>query len=250
MIISSTQNDKVKRLVKLQDKRFRKEAELAVVEGDKFVKEAVAAGQVTEVYISENFKGSFKHPSLEAIALSDPVFRKVSKEITPQGILAVVKTDGLKCSYRPSGNFLVLDRIQDPSNMGAIIRSAAAANFKDVYLIDCVDVFNSKTIQASAGNIFKLKYRNISVGEIPAGENVMLVVADMEGVPIQTFKAKPNKLYGLVVGNEGKGVSGHVRAICSDVVKIEMDNGVESLNAAVAASIIMFKIKEETNVRS
>jgi len=237
LVISSNSNDKIKLLKKLHDKKFRRENFVAIIEGEKFVKEAMALGVVMEVFASKSYTGSIKANFI----LTDPIFKEVSQEVTPQGILATVDTEGLEFKEdNVTGHFLVLEHIQDPGNLGALIRSAAAFNFRRIYMIDCVDVFNNKTIQASAGNIFKVRYKNIKINEIPTAQNIHLIASDMKGIKLNEFRAYEGIYYGLVIGNEGQGVSTELKARCAASVSIPMSNEVESLNAAVAGSIIMF----------
>lgn len=241
-MITSTKNDVVKELIKLQQKKYRKQNSLAIIEGQKFVLEALKLGFVKQIFASQTF---LLNNSLdcEAVVLADNVFAQISTLTTPQGILATIKTDSLQMSdenaKQPSTNFLVLDRLQDPANMGAIVRSAVAFGFLNIFVIDCADIFSAKSLQASVGTILKIKYKDIKQEQIPTGDGIILVAAHMNG---QTdYKVPTGKTIGIVVGNEGSGVNEELLKKANVKMSIAMKNDVDSLNAAVAASLIMHK---------
>ena len=143
----------------------------------------------------------------------------------------------------PNGNYLVLDELQDPGNVGTLIRSALGANFLDIYLLNSVNISNEKLIRSSMGAIFKTKIYQVSKDEFISNYkkwNKPLYVCDMDGENI--YKTHISNNAGIVVGNEGNGVSAEIRGISTGSISIPMKNGLESLNAGVSGSIIMYHL--------
>ena len=137
---------------------------------------------------------------------------------------------------------MILDNIQNPDNFGAIMRTALATNFKQIFVINSVDEYNSKVLRASMGNQFKLNIVHINYEDV---KNLFLsadlFVMSMEGENL--FKIKYiSKNTGFVIGNEGNGVSLQMRKKIKNTLSIPMENGIESLNASVSASIVMYHI--------
>ena len=136
----------------------------------------------------------------------------------------------------------MLDGINDPGNIGTMIRSAEAFGFKDVILMpDTVDVYNEKSLRASMGSIFRLNIINMSYRDVDRLKPIYKILsADMVGIDVTAFK-KDSKII-LAIGNEANGLSQNMREITDDFIKIPMEGEIESLNAAIAASIIMNRL--------
>lgn len=238
MLISSKANPTVKHVSSLAEKKFRKEFGEFLVEGIKAVDECISSGaEIVKVICTENL--AEKYP--EALTVTEQVFGYISTEKTPQGVIAVVKTPQNEL-VGPDGGCLLLDRIQDPGNIGTIIRTANAAGYKDIYLVNCVDPFSPKAVRASMGGIF---YVNLYFGTYEevfgALKGVKIITADMNGEDV--FKFASPKTYCLCIGNEGNGVSEEVESRSDYTVKVPMRETCESLNAAVSAGIIMYALK-------
>ena len=150
MVITSKSNPLIKEILKLYDKKFRKEYGQYIVEGIKPVQECIAAGcKVKKVICSEELSGQFDN----ATVVSRTVFECISFEKTPQGVLAIVEIP--KTSLRaPTDSCLLLDCLQDPGNLGTIIRTANAAGYREIYLINCTDPYSPKSVRASMSGIF------------------------------------------------------------------------------------------------
>ena len=134
---------------------------------------------------------------------------------------------------------MLLDGVADPANVGAIIRTAVAAGYEELYLVDCADAFSPKSVRASMSGVFFAKLMQGTREELLAAlEGVSLIAADMNGENVFTFRA-PEK-YCLCIGSEANGLSDRLRAAASYTVKIPMDARTESLNAAVSAGILMY----------
>ena len=239
MIITSKSNPIIKEIVKLNDKKYRREAGLYLVEGTKPVNECITAGgEVEKVVCTEKLSENYDNP----IVVSEEVFGAISSEKTPQGVIAVVKMpqNSLKS---PKNSCILLDRLQDPGNLGTIIRTANAAGYREIYLIQCTDPYSPKAVRASMSGIFFTQIYQGGEEEIfKALSGVPLISADMHGENIFDFKA-PSK-FCLCIGNEGSGLKDVIKNKSDFKVKIPMSETCESLNAAVSAGIAMYVLKE------
>jgi TrmH family RNA methyltransferase len=240
MVITSKSNELIKKISSLQDKKFRKKYGEYLVEGIKPVNECISAGkEVTCVVCTPELESSFKG----AVVVSEELFKYISSELTPQGVMAVVKIPDIKV-VPPEGSCILLDKLQDPGNLGTIIRTANAAGYNDIYLINCTDPFSPKAVRASMSGIF---FVNLHVGSseevFNALTGVPIIAADMDGEDIFAFT--PPKKYCLCIGNEGNGISEEVKAQAAFTVKIPMRSSCESLNAAVSAAISMYTLKNK-----
>lgn len=240
MIITSRSNQLVKNILSLREKKYRRERGEYVVEGLKPVREAVASGRAVRlIVVSESYRGELFLPDLVQI-VSDSVFEKLSEEVTPQGILAVLALEEEKL-VPPAGNCLLLDGISDPGNLGTILRTANAAGFEDIYLIGCADAYSPKCVRASMSGIFFVRVRSGGAEEVLSVlSDIPLLCADMDGEDVFSFE--PPQRFCLVIGNEANGVSERVRSACSQTVKIPMRETCESLNAGVSAGILMYAL--------
>lgn len=165
--------------------------------------------------------------------------------VTPQGVLCVAEFKKQDKAV-PNGNFLVLDTLQDPGNVGTLIRTSVACNFSAVFLVDCVHVTNPKLIRSSVGAVFNQKIYEMSKEEFVKFailNNLPLAKCDMNGENI--FTKKFEKPIGIVVGNEGQGVSEEISKLSKISLSIPMKGNIESLNAGVSGSIIMYQIAKE-----
>ena len=239
-MITSRQNGLVKRLRALKDKKNRDTAGEYVVEGAKSVREAIACGgKVVLTAATESGAALIRDLNLEPEILSDDVFSSVSEEVSPQGVLAVLK--------KPSENLtelhekcVLLDGVSDPANIGAIIRSAAAFGFNTVLIADGADAYSNKAVRASMGGIFRVKVFSETREDLLRTIKVPFVVADMNGENL--YVADIPQAFCLVIGNEAHGVSKELKAKATKTVSIPMQNGMESLNAAVSAGIVMYAL--------
>lgn len=248
-IISSTDNKMVKEARSLNDKKFRRELGKFLVDGEKLVNEIVCGAGVAEKIFVDSTKLSefdyiLKKFDGRVIPVTQKVMASLSENNTPQGIIAEVKMKetGL---FSPELNepILILDRIQDPGNMGTIIRTATATGIKTIVLIDCADAFSPKVIRSSSGGVFYLDIFRMTENEIASfckNHNIELLVADMAGENI--FNADIlNKNFALVIGNEGQGVSEYFKTN-GRILSLPMKPLMESLNAGVSASVLMYTL--------
>ncbi len=231
----------------LKNKKFRKSNGIFLVEGEKFCADILK--QKIEILCTittnKNLKG---YPNIALV--SEQVLSSLATTKTNQNILCVCKIN--PCEIASVGNSLVLDNLQDPGNVGTLIRSAMAFNFKDVYLINCADVYSEKVIRASAGTALSARVHIVNFEEFTSNKQKIaenFLSADMFGTPLSEIRLPKSKI-AVIIGNEGNGVSKEFLTLANKKVSIPMFNGVESLNAGVAGSIIMQKISEVKNVRS
>ncbi len=243
MIYSSKQNALIKKIASLKDKKGRREHGLYIVEGVKMVTEAIKYGQdISYIVLSEKCDLAFDS-SAEILTVTEQVFAYLSDEATPQGVLAVLKIPNLS-KKTPSGNAIILDGIQDPGNMGTIIRTATACGYNDIYLLSCVDAYSPKAVRSSMSGIYFVNAIKCGVEDIKSLlEGYEIIVADFGGKNL--FEYKPNDKYAIVIGNEGNGVSDLVKVMADTVLTIPMDSKIESLNASIACALMMYNLKKE-----
>lgn len=240
--IISLQNELIIHAKKLQDKKYRKQYNKCLLEGEKLIKEAILSNiKIEMIFIEEGKCYNFiSNLNCEKYIVTNKIIKHLSKSVSPQGIVAVIDTNYQIKSI--SNNCLILDNIQNPDNLGAIIRTAVATNFTKIYTINCVDVFNEKVLRASMGTAFKTEVIEIDYQFVNQLKNEYSVYyADMQGVDIFSIN-KFDKNIAIVIGNEGNGISQEVRKLVNKTLSIPMQNNVESLNASVSASIIMYQI--------
>ena len=212
------------------------------------VRECLKSGfEVERIIVEESFYKSEAYAEFsatETVCVSDDIFRFLSDEKTPQGVLCRVKIpqNGMK---KPQESCIFLDGVSDPGNVGAIIRSANAAGYNEIYLAeDCADPFSPKAVRASMSGIFFTKLYQGSREEIlSVFSDTEILVADMGGENVFSFHAP--KKFVLVIGNEANGVSKTVEERATHTVKIPMSDTQESLNAAVSAGILMYLLKKD-----
>lgn len=243
-IISSVKNPLIVNIKKIKENFNGK----LFLENPKTIEEAYLQNISFDIcLIDEQKKESIlqKFPflnNLNIVLVKENVLKSLSDTKSPQGVVVVANIKPLALK-KPQDNFLVLENLQDPGNLGTIIRSARGTNFKDIYLINCVSPYNQKVVRSTMGAIFSQNlYFFRSTREFldfAKNANLSLCVADMTGENLFGYK-KPNTNFGIVIGNEGAGVSEEMKSASNYAVSIPMKNGLESLNAGVACSILMY----------
>ena len=241
MEIISVQNEKVKMVASLAQKKYRDKMQLFVCEGQKLIDEALSSGYKMSMFFYTKKEDGLLYNVKEKYRVSEKVMQKMSGLSTGASMLATfIQKDAIKDS---GGRYLVLENIQDAGNFGAIIRSAHACEFLNIYALNCVDMYDIKCLRASMGAIFKVNIINCSLEKFKTLGKKELVCASMEGENIYSSKNKFSASCGVVLGNEGHGVSDALRALCSKTISLPMKAGQESLNVAVSASLIMYAIR-------
>lgn len=242
MVITSKTNKTVAFVASLKNKKARRENSAYVVEGKKMVAEAFAAGKrVKLVMVAESVENEMSFP-IEHITVSDAVFRYVSDEVTPQGVLAVLDIEKKPIS-KADGVCVLLDGISDPGNLGTIFRTVAAVGVKKIYLVNCCDPYSPKTVRSSMSGIFHVDFYECNHEEAFAAlSDVKVFAADMGGTNI--FEINPPDDYCVVVGNEANGISEAVEKRADGIIGIPMSKTSESLNAAVSLAITLYTLTE------
>ncbi len=243
-IITSRQNSLVKLAVSLKEKKNREAENLLLIESEKLVLDAINSGFLPYKIFTLNDKFGAREGDL--VKVTREVMDKITdlKNVQVAAIFHYKFNENIK---KNNGNFLVLDNIQDPNNLGAIIRSAAAFDFKSIYKIGGVDSYNSKVIRSSMGNLFKVSIIESSYDEIDKlAKEKEIFIADLDGESIDKCTFSEGKT-GIVIGNEGNGISDEILNLNLKKINIPMANKVESLNAAVSASVIMYEVMLRRN---
>lgn len=260
-MITSTANAQVKELVRLMKKsRARDEAGVFLVEGPRMTGELTAdpewCRKIRKIYFSESYERRYPaeadklKETCRTELLTDPVFDHVSGTKTPQGILAVVE----RKEYRMAdilgpepgrSHVLVLDNLQDPGNLGTIFRTAEAAGVTGIVLSsDCVDVYNPKVVRSTMGAVLRMPFLYVedlpgTIRELKA-EGILTYAAHLEGE--RTYDEEDyTSGCAFLIGNEGNGLRDEVAACADRRILIPMCGRAESLNAAVAAAVLMFE---------
>ena len=232
-------------------RKHRDQEGLYLIEGEKLVREAIESGQRIKVIAVAESSGLRPDFSEEIVFMEDKLFTKLAQTKTTQGILAVVETrelteeEFLKKTARKSGNVVLLDRLQDPGNIGTIIRTADAAGYSGVMTIKgTADLYSLKIVRAAAGSLFRMPVfsadspsQAVSVLEA-AGKTIFATGFDTD---LYYYDVDMKRNIGLIIGNEGNGISPELMAMAHRIIKIPMDGDIDSLNASVAAGILMYE---------
>lgn len=244
-ILTSAKNPRVLAWRSLRDKKGRDEQDAFLVEGTKMVREALSSGfRVQAVLIREGEDSSFDIPvSVPVYLLPSHIFQSVCDTRTPQGVAAVLSRRVLPIS---GTHFLALDGIQDPGNMGTMIRTADAAGFDGLLLSpDCVDIFSPKVLRATMGSIFRMSFafpESLPSALLELREkDYSILSSQFDGDPFYS-RNNVSSSFVLIVGNEGNGISDPVKSVATHHLCLPMRGGAESLNAAVAAGIMMYDL--------
>lgn len=236
MLITSLNNEKIKELSKLHLKKYREESKLFLVEGDHLLAEAFKSGFLKEIIALEDM--ILKYDDIPVTYVTSEVMKKLSLQDSSTNIIGVCK---MKDNVLENKNLIILDAIQDPGNLGTIIRSAAAFNYDVVLGDNTVDIYNEKTIRSTEGMIFHVNFiKENVISFINNHDEYEYFIADMDkGNNIKNITS--NKQIAFIMGNEGNGVSSEVENLNLSYIHINQSDLCESLNVGVAASILMFE---------
>lgn len=241
--ITSLKNPKVTAWKALKDRKGRRESGCFLVEGRKMVEEALASAFDVETVLVQEGMELPDGLSMPVYELPAHVLAAVCDTKTPQGIAAVVR---MKEQSALGKHIVVLDGVQDPGNVGTIIRTADAAGLDGVLLSNqCADVFSPKVLRATMGSIFRMNLRTTDdlPGELTKlrEKGYSILSSQLDGTPFYE-REKVAEQFALVIGNEGNGVSEQVQQTATHRVRLPMRGGAESLNAAIAAAIMMYEL--------
>ncbi len=257
--IQSKDNSLIKEIKKLKEKKYRAEKNQFIVEGFRFVEEALKSKfEVNMVFISESSKERWNSFNLElklqqntkVYWITNQILKLISSTETPQGIVAVVKNKNIDVEYK-NGFYVLVDKIQDPGNVGTIIRTAHASGALGVIVTKgTADIYNEKTLRSTMGSIF-----HVPIIEDPYLSSVQRLKENGFNLIVSSLDTDKN-FYDInlkekaiiVVGNEGNGVSEELINLADVKVKIPMPGNAESLNVSVAASIMMFEAVRQKSI--
>lgn len=239
MLYTSINNQKIKNLNLLKQKKYR--GEMFIVEGRHLVTEAYNSGNLVELFVREDLE--FKL-DVETNYISEKIVKYLTEVENPTGIFGVCKKPK---SYLKEGRILVLDGVQDPGNMGTIIRSSVAFNIETIVINDkCVDPYNGKVIRSTQGMIFSA---NIVKKDLPQfikeiKKTHKVYATKVDGGKSLKDVTKKEK-FVIIMGSEGSGVSSELMSIADEYLYIPMNERCESLNVAVATSIILYAFGDD-----
>jgi RNA methyltransferase, TrmH family len=251
--IHGKDNSLIKYVKKLKDKKYRVKEATFIVEGYRFVEEAFKSGfTIPYLFVTQSIVDSCSYLNIlstinsetKSYMVTDAILKEISDTENPQGIVAVVK---MKYSFLENkhGFYVLTDRIQDPGNMGTIIRTSHAAGALGViYTKGTVDVYNEKTLRATMGSIFHIPLiedNDLSILKELKHKGFKLIVSSLE-TSKNFFETDLTGDVIICIGNEGNGVSNEVYSLTGEKVKIPMPGNAESLNASVAAGIMIYEI--------
>ena len=241
-IITSKANSVVKNAKKLHQKKYRKSAYL--IEGWHLFEEAVQAGvRIEKIFALESYRDQLASFP-QTIWVSEDILRDLADTQTPQGIVAVLQKEEVGLPDFSQGKFLFLEDVQDPGNVGTMIRTADAAGFTGVIVSDkSADIYSLKTLRSMQGSHFHLPIYRMSLAsfvEEAKKSNLPILATTLSKESKDYRELSPLKNFALVMGNEGQGISSVMAESADQLVHIGMKGRAESLNVAVAAGILMF----------
>jgi len=235
-MITSFSNDKIKELMNLRQRKTRDELGMFVIEGKHLVEEARNLGIIKTIFTTlleyENQPKTY--------LVNDFVMKKITEVMEPQGIIAICE----KPKFKALGDrVLMLDRIQDPGNFGTLLRSALAFGFDTIVYEDSVDPFNSKVLRSTQGAIFRLNLIEAKLADFIDGHPDYLYygTALKNAISLTTIPRQDKKI-AVILGNEGSGVRPEILSKTAADIFIDIEQ-VESLNVAIAGSIIMHHLR-------
>lgn len=250
MFIESIHNDIIKLIVSLKEKKNRDEKSLFVVEGFKQVSEIPKDWKIKFVLVTEKYK-DFNTDKL--YITTEKIFKKISDTQTPQEILAVVekKKFDKETVLSNKGIFVVIDTLQDPGNIGTIIRTAESFGCKGIFISkNSADVYSDKVVRSTMSAIFNIPIVQecdiVSLVQLMKQRQIKTYAFSLDtNNMLSTFKFENN--VALIIGNESKGINKNVLDIVDDKIKIDMRGKSQSLNAAVACSVAIYEISKQLN---
>jgi len=241
MVITSLNNEHIKELNKLKEKKYRDQTSTFLIEGEHIVYEAVKKDLVKELIVLEG--EDFYSDSIKITYVSKEVMKKLSSMDSYPNVIGVcIKKE----EERVGNKVLILEDIQDPGNLGTMIRSSVAFDVDTIILSPkTVDLYNSKVIRATQGMLFSINIivKDIEEAIIKLKENNYVIYGTKVDNGYDVRDINKEEKYALIIGNEGSGMSDRIKSLCNKNLYIKMNNNVESLNAAVASSILLYELR-------
>jgi RNA methyltransferase, TrmH family len=241
--ISSVQNPTIKLIRSLEDKKGRRDANLFVAEGLAMLERAEAMGWQPEYLVAT--KPAFMFEGVRPLIVTDKLMAELSAQNNPHDVLAVFK-QRFQPHATKDGLWLALEEIRDPGNLGTILRTADAAGAAGVILVsDCCDPYSPEAVRASTGSIFAMPIVKMSVAALAdLARGWPGSVVGTAGHAKADFRAGIKSPALIVLGNESRGLSEEATRACKTLVRIPMRKGVESLNVATAAALMLYQAND------
>lgn len=259
--ITSKDNELIKHIRKLKDKKYRDESNEYVVEGVKIVEEAVKENaKIKQIIVCEDTTRTYEIPThimleiarYECISVSNKIFNIITQVTNPQGIMAIIEKNAQNAKIDYTQDIIVvLDDVQDPGNLGTILRTVDSIGLNQIIVSKgTADAFNSKVVRSTMGAIFRIKIIEV--------ENLAQAIKEMRKhhfkLMVTSLQTK-NSIYDIdfnkkiiVIGNEANGVSKEIQDMADEKAKIPMLGRTESLNASVAAGVVMYEyVRQKLN---
>lgn len=249
-MIESKNNQQIRTLLKLKKQsKERRKQKVFLVEGIRMFKE-VPKERVVKAYATKSFfeehENLFSGVSYELV--EDKIFKEISDTVTPQGVLAVVRQKEYSLAeileQSPNPCFLILENIQDPGNLGTMIRTGEGAGITGVIMSrDTVDIYNPKVIRSTMGSIYRVPFLYVDdlrevMNELDR-QKIHSYAARLDGENV--YQSDLKESCAFMIGNEGNGLSDDLSAMAERYIRIPMCGQVESLNAAIAATVLMYE---------
>jgi len=242
MLITSLENEKIKKYVRLKSKKYRDQEGLFLVEGFHLVEEAYKENLIDEMILIEGETCPYDCPFFY---VTEEVMKKLTMMETPSSVMAVCHKKEMSTDL--GSHLLLLDEIQDPGNLGTIIRSAKAFGIDTIILGDnCCDLYNPKVLRSTQGMAFHLNIirENLATFILKLKKEKITIYGTKVdgGIDVYTLSNIQKEKYALVMGNEGNGVSNDILDLCDQYLYIPMNKEVESLNVGIATSILLYEL--------
>ncbi len=239
--ITSRKNQIVQKTISLRNNKKSQEEKKFVIEGEHLFEMAIKANNICYVITTKHINNVDEN--IDQYIVTKDIIEKISTSKSAPDVIAVCNY--INDSIKLSNNLIYLDNIQDPGNLGTILRSALAfSNFDILISNDSVNKYNDKAIQASQGAIFNLNIENSDIDKLKKlktqGYKIVVSILSKDAIKLDDFKFDTNEKYVFVFGNEGQGIKKEIIDLADYKVFIEMSN-IDSLNVGVAASIILYK---------
>ncbi|MBC2580282.1 RNA methyltransferase [Clostridium sp. DJ247] len=257
--IQSKDNSFIKDIKKLKDKKYRTENNKFLIEGFRFVSEALQSNfNVSFIFISDKALDKYDNfhiknklqKNTQVYKVTEQILKGISSTDTPQGIVAVVDNKNIKIENK-QGFYVLVDKVQDPGNMGTIIRTAHAAGSLGIIVTKgTVDIYNEKTLRSTMGSIFHIPIiqdDNLEKLEVLKTNGFKLVVSSLD-TENNFFDVNLKDRVIIAVGNEGNGVSEEIFHRADYKIKIPMPGDAESLNVSIAAAVMMFEVVRQSTL--
>ena len=253
-VISSKDNELIKHIKKLKDKKYRDENNEYIVEGVKLIEEAVKEkAKIRKIIVCEDTTRTYEIPThvmleiakYECVYVTDKIFSAITQVTNPQGVMAIIEKNSENQQIDYTQDIIIaLDNVQDPGNLGTILRTVDSIGLNQIIVSkDTVDAFNSKVVRSTMGAIFRVKIIEV--------ENLIQTIKEMRKHHFKllvTSLQTENSIYDIefnkkiiVIGNESNGVSKEIQDMADEKTKIPMLGKTESLNASVAAGVVMYE---------